>query len=199
MSVAGATPGDDDAGVDVGRLVGREAELAHLDAWLSSVVAGRSRPLLLEGEPGVGKTSLLHAARARARAHGMGTVAVTAIPAAANLALACLGAVVGPLGPIDAGLDPSAIGPLQLALGDPSANVNPLALCGALVALLAAAAEHEPIVIIIDDGQWADASSVDVIVAAFQGLALDQVGLLVASAAANRIRSGISSGYRSQG
>ena len=180
LPAAGTRVHEHDDHADAGRLVGRDAELVHLDAWLDSVVNGRSRPLLLEGEPGVGKTSLLHAARARARGKGMGTVAVTAIPTAVTLALAGLGAVVGPLGARFAGLAADVIGPLQLALGDPSLDVNPLALCGGLVALLAAAAEDQPIVIIIDDGQWLDPSSVDVIVAAFQGLALDQVGLLIA-------------------
>ncbi|MEY2453565.1 MAG: hypothetical protein QOD92_3139 [Acidimicrobiaceae bacterium] len=179
VPVAGTSDQAADANPD--RLVGRENELAQLDAWLDGVVAGRSRPLLLEGEPGIGKTTLLNAARAHARARGMATVAVTAIPSAVNLALSGLGAVVGPLGAKPADVDPNAIAPLQLALSDPSANVNPLALCGGLVALLASAAEHQPIVIIIDDGQWLDVSSVDVIVAAFRGLVLDQVGLLVAA------------------
>ena len=135
-------------------LVGREAELDQLDVWLDGVLAGRSRPLLLEGEPGIGKTSLLRAVRNRALELGARPLAVTPIPGAASLAFAGLGAVFAPLADRAAELDPSTVGPLQLAFADPSAATNPVALSGGLVALLAAAAERQPIILIIDDGQW---------------------------------------------
>ena len=162
-------------------LVGREVELEHLDAWLDDVLAGRSRPLLIEGEPGVGKTSLLRAARARASRLGARSIAVSPIPTAATLALSGLGAVLGPLRSQVRSLEPDALDSLHLVLDDRSATANPLTLCGGLVALLAAAAEEQPIVLIIDDGQWLDRSSAEVIVAAFRGLILDRVGLLVAA------------------
>ncbi|MBA2280692.1 MAG: AAA family ATPase, partial [Acidimicrobiia bacterium] len=73
-------------------MIGREAELAQLDVWLDDVGAGRSRPLLLVGEPGIGKTSLLRAARAGALRRGARPLAVTGVQAAASLALAGLGA-----------------------------------------------------------------------------------------------------------
>ncbi len=161
-------------------LVGREPELDHLDGWLDGVVAGRSRPLLLEGEPGIGKTSLLRAVQTRALHVGARSLAVTPIPTATGLAFAGLGAVFGPLRAHAADLDPSTVGPLQLAVADPAAAANPVALSGGLVAVLAAAAERQPLVLIIDDGQWLDRSSAEVITAALRGLALDQVGLLVA-------------------
>ena len=161
-------------------LVGREAELEHLALWLDDVVAGHALPLLLEGEPGIGKTSLLRAARDRAHRLGARILAVTPIQTAASLALAGLSAVVGPLRSPVHGLEPGVIDPLLCALGDASANANPVALCGGLVALLAAASEERPIILIIDDAQWLDRSSAEVIVAALRGLMLDRVGLLVA-------------------
>lgn len=162
-------------------LVGRKAELDHLDAWLEDVLAGRSRPLLLEGEPGIGKTSLLRAFRARALDMGARSLAVTPIPTSVSLALAGLGAVVAPLRAQSVELDPGTVGPLQLALADPTASANPLALAGGLLAMLALAAERQPLVLIIDDGQWLDRSSAEVILAALRGLTLDRVGLLVAT------------------
>lgn len=164
-------------------LVGREAELNQLDTWLEEVVANRSRPLLLEGEPGIGKTSLLRAARARAVEMGARSLAVTPIPTAVSLALAGLGAVVAPLlaqSDQSAERDESTVGALQLALADPTANANPLTLSRGLVALLARASEQQPLILVIDDGQWLDRSSAEIIVAALRGLTLDQVGLLVA-------------------
>ena len=160
--------------------VGRQVELRRLDEWLGELVAGRSRPLLLEGAPGIGKTSLLRAVRERAGTLGARSLAITPIPNASSLALAGLGAFVGHLRADLELADQEAVAPLLLALADPAANANPVALSGGLIALLAAAAEQQPLALIIDDGQWLDRSSAEVIIAAFRGLALDQVGLLVA-------------------
>jgi DNA-binding CsgD family transcriptional regulator len=51
-------------------LVGREAELERLARWVAEVVAGRGRAVLVEGEPGIGKSALLRAAADCARAAG---------------------------------------------------------------------------------------------------------------------------------
>src|SRR5262245_40421239 len=45
--------------VDVSRLVGREAECARIDRILADT-SPRQRCLVLSGEPGIGKTVLLH-------------------------------------------------------------------------------------------------------------------------------------------
>ena len=51
-------------------LVGRQAELAVLDAGLDDALAGHGRLLLLGGEPGIGKTRLAEEVMAHARARG---------------------------------------------------------------------------------------------------------------------------------
>jgi predicted ATP-dependent serine protease len=51
--------------VSTGGLLGRAAELRSVDELLAAVWSGRSAALVLVGEPGIGKTSLLrYAARA---------------------------------------------------------------------------------------------------------------------------------------
>src|SRR5882762_5684579 len=63
MSTASGTVG---GGQSVGRLVGREAELARILSALDTILAGTGRVVLLSGEPGVGKTRLAQEVLARA-------------------------------------------------------------------------------------------------------------------------------------
>jgi len=49
-------------------LVGRAAELGRLAGWVAEVAAGYGRAVLVEGEPGIGKSALLAAAAADGRA-----------------------------------------------------------------------------------------------------------------------------------
>jgi DNA-binding CsgD family transcriptional regulator len=49
-----------------GPLLGRARELSRLVGWLSEVVDGRGRAVLVEGEPGIGKSALVRAACATA-------------------------------------------------------------------------------------------------------------------------------------
>jgi Cdc6-like AAA superfamily ATPase len=50
----------------VGDLIGRENELALLHSLLREAAHGRGSAVLIEGEPGIGKTALVRAAVAQA-------------------------------------------------------------------------------------------------------------------------------------
>jgi class 3 adenylate cyclase/tetratricopeptide (TPR) repeat protein len=56
-------------------LVGRQAELARLEAALDDVQAGRQRLLLIEGEAGMGKSRLMEELTALCHAHGLTVLA----------------------------------------------------------------------------------------------------------------------------
>lgn len=51
-------------------LVGRDAEYSRLMGWLSDLTTGTGHAILLEGEPGIGKSSLAHATVAEAEQRG---------------------------------------------------------------------------------------------------------------------------------
>jgi predicted ATPase/class 3 adenylate cyclase len=55
-------------------LIGRVPELAAIEQLLDDVMAGTGRALVLEGEPGVGKTRLIREAADRARTRGIAVV-----------------------------------------------------------------------------------------------------------------------------
>src|SRR5256885_17232161 len=51
-------------------LVGREVELARLVEWVGDLISGTGRAVLIEGEPGIGKSSLARTAAAIAERRG---------------------------------------------------------------------------------------------------------------------------------
>jgi len=69
-------------------IVGREAELASLDAFIGEVEGGAAA-LVLEGEAGVGKTTLWEAAIGHARA--LGLTVLSSRPAEAERGLGNVG------------------------------------------------------------------------------------------------------------
>src|SRR3954451_12554552 len=61
------------------RLLERDQELRELDVLLDEALdGGRGRVLLIEGEPGIGKTQLLEALRSRARERGAAVLSARA-------------------------------------------------------------------------------------------------------------------------
>jgi predicted ATP-dependent serine protease len=68
-------------------LVGRDVEAARVDAIIEGLPEGGAA-LVVSGEPGVGKSALLHYARARADAVGLRTLTAVGVESEAELAFA---------------------------------------------------------------------------------------------------------------
>jgi DNA-binding SARP family transcriptional activator len=146
-------------------LVGRLREMEALRSALAEA-RGATRFVVVEGEPGIGKTRLLEAIATEAadggaivtwgRTHESG-----AAPAYWPWLAAMRGLVeLRPdlLGALDPLLDPAvASGPVAEA-GPASFRVNE-----AVAKALESAAASEPVVILLDDLQWGDAASLDLI------------------------------------
>jgi len=147
-------------------LVGREGELARLAAALERAEEGSGGIVLLCGEAGIGKSRLAAAATAEA-----GTVLRGA---------ASEGSAV-PYGPIVDALrsrlrtDPEALedcGPLlpHLALllpelGEPAAETERATIFEAVRCALAHLAAEQPVAILLDDLQWSDETTLELIAA----------------------------------
>ena len=173
----GALPGG-------GLFVGRANELAVLEAAATEVRCGNPKVVLVEGEVGIGKSSLL----ARFAA-GLADAAVLRAGGDEAEMLMPYG-VVGQLVASARG----AGGPPGLLTSELSGAVDPLAVGAELVVWLGQVCRGRGMVLAcIDDLQWADGPSVRALLFAMRRLHADQV-LVVVSVRAGEL-SGLGEGW----
>ena len=136
----------------------RTSEREVLDALLASARGGESAVLVMRGEAGIGKTALLrYAAR---QASGLRVAQVTGVEAEMELPFAGIHQLCAPLlDQLDA-LPQAQQDALNVALGLASGEVPDRFLVGlAVLGLLSAVAEKRPLLCLVEDAQWLDASS----------------------------------------
>ena len=160
-------------------LVGREAGLARLRGLVDPAPTA-SRVLLVTGEAGMGKTVLLADTAERARAAGLRVLWVTGRESESRLAFAGLHQLLRPVLPAAAGLPGPQARALLGALGLSDAGAADRLLTGvAVLTLLSDLSERSPVVVVADDAQWLDRSSLDVLAFAGRRLDAERVVLLV--------------------
>jgi predicted ATPase len=140
-----------------GPLVGREADLDRIGVFLGST-ARAGGPLLLLGEPGVGKTALLAAAVSRAADHGMHVVATAGVEYKARLSYSGLGQLLDAV----AENQPSIVlgSPLAVVLGQEDGPAPEHgAVADAVLSVVKQLASHKPTLLAVDDVQWLDPAS----------------------------------------
>lgn len=139
-------------------VVGRDPELSQLQSLFVAACGGTSAAVVIRGEPGVGKTTLLREFCQRARPATL--LSATGIESESDIGFASLAELLLPLREHLADLPPyhSDILAGALALGPP-VRTDPFAIGVATLSLLAAATERVPIVAAVDDVQWIDHES----------------------------------------
>jgi DNA-binding CsgD family transcriptional regulator len=152
-------------------LFGRAHELELFDQALRALPE-RGGALVFRGEPGIGKSVLLDAARGSARSRGVRVLSTVGVEAESELPYSGLHRLLRPLlGSVDS-LPAPQRSALLAAFGIADGHTSELYLValGALGLLEAEAAEH-PLLVTVDDIHWLDTASRDAV--AFIGRRLD--------------------------
>ena len=162
--------------------VGRESELASLRAFVDSE-AGEPSALVLDGEVGVGKSTLWRTAVEHARAAGMCVLSARPAEAERGLAYAGLGDLLeAVLGDVLPGLPAPRRRALEIALllDEPGEPVDERALGIATRSALQSLLERRPVLVAVDDLQWFDPSSERALAFAVRRLEGTRLRLLLA-------------------
>ncbi|HWT95800.1 MAG TPA: ATP-binding protein, partial [Solirubrobacteraceae bacterium] len=163
-------------------MVGREDELALVTALLER---GRERgdALLLQGEPGIGKSALAAVAADRARGLGATVLTTTGVPSEADLPYACLHQLLAPVMDQAAGLSGGHRSALDHALGaaEDVRAVDTYRAGLAVLDLLGDVAERAPVVVVAEDAHWLDAPTCDVLAFVARRIEADPVAMLITS------------------
>jgi DNA-binding CsgD family transcriptional regulator len=160
-------------------LVARASEQRRIDLLVGGARDGLSGALVLVGEPGIGKTALLDYAAAAAK--GFRVLRAQGVQSEAELAFAALLEVCRPiLGAVDR-LEPPQAEALTGALGlSDVEGATRFTIGAATLALLGAAAEECPLLLLVDDAHWLDRASAEALAFAIRRLHVDSVAALFA-------------------
>ncbi|MFJ6851830.1 AAA family ATPase [Streptomyces sp. NPDC091271] len=147
-------------------LLGRGAQWAVLAAAVERVREGHGGAVWVRGQPGIGKTVLLGQAGELAAARGLRLLRVTGSEAEKDVPFAALHQLAWPLLQQSRKSRDTAspgLAALEAALGLTSDDTPAYAVATATWDLLTSAARDRPVVVLVDDLHWIDASSADVL------------------------------------
>jgi DNA-binding CsgD family transcriptional regulator len=131
-------------------LVGRRAELGRLAPALAGALAGRGCAAWVEGEPGIGKSALLDAVAAMAEDRGFRVLRAAATQMGRGFALQVLSECVRGL-------------PWSAPVLGTQVPADPVAAAGEqIMDMVDQLVTRTPVVLVLDDAQWADAASLRV-------------------------------------
>jgi DNA-binding CsgD family transcriptional regulator/tetratricopeptide (TPR) repeat protein len=161
-------------------LFGRESECEAIDGLLDAARASRSGSLVLRGEAGIGKSALLdYAVR---HADGMRVLNGAGIEAECELPFAGMHQLLWPV--LDRADELPAVqaAAVRGAFGLSAEGVEDRFLVSvAVLGMLTAVADGEPLLCVVDDAHWLDAASADTLVFAARRMHADPVALVIAA------------------
>jgi DNA-binding CsgD family transcriptional regulator len=174
------SPGEEAVAAWRPALLGREQECAAIDALLERVRGGSSGALLIRGEAGLGKSTLLD--YAAASADGFRTLRAAGVEGEIELPYAGLQHLCAPLLNGIEALPPPQRDAIEVAFGLSAGDAPDAFLVGlAALSMLSAAAEEKPLLVLVDDAQWLGQASRRALAFVGRRLGADTVALLLAA------------------
>ncbi len=150
-----------------------------LDRLVANVRGGQSAVLVIRGEAGIGKTALLRYVARQSSAFRIAQIA--GVEAEMELPFAGVHQLCAPLFPHFGALPEPQRNALSIALGVSSGDPPDRFLVGlAVLSLMSAAAEEQPLLCVVDDAQWLDAASAQILGLVGRRLLAESVGIVLA-------------------
>jgi DNA-binding CsgD family transcriptional regulator len=160
-------------------LIDRDAERVTLDQFVAAVRAGQSRALVVSGEAGVGKSALLDYLAGHASDCRLARIA--GVQSEMELPFAGLHQLCAPMLDSLQHLPPPQRDAVRTAFGMSSGPAPDRFLVGlGVLSLLSEVAEEQPLVSVVDDEQWLDRASAQVLGFVARRLVAESVGMVFA-------------------
>src|SRR6188508_2440313 len=163
------------------RLIGRDHEVGALKERIAAASGAGGGALLLRGPAGIGKSSLLAAAKAQAAAHRFRILTTTGVQSESRLPFASLHQLLHPiLHQVDQ--LPDSYGKAvrtAFGLGEETAP-SPYLIALSILHLLGDCSESEPILLLLDDAHWLDHSTAEALAFVARRLESDPIVLIIA-------------------
>jgi DNA-binding CsgD family transcriptional regulator len=173
-------PGDPPRWSRAARLTGRRAERAALVRLAEAVREGESQALVVTGEAGIGKTALLD--YLAGHAEGCRVVRAAGVQSEMELAFSGLHQLCAPMLDRLGTLPEPQQEALGITFGLTSGPAPDRFLVGlAALSLLSAVAERQPLICLIDDQQWLDQASAQILAFVARRLGAESVGMVFAA------------------
>ncbi|GAA0228261.1 AAA family ATPase [Cryptosporangium japonicum] len=167
-------------------LIGRHEEIEQIDGLIRAARAGRGGALVLGGEAGIGKSTLLD--RAAEAASGFRVVRASGAEFEQGMPYAALHHLCRPILEHVPDLPEHLQEALRVAFGTRPGRPDPLRIGLAALELMSAAARVRPLLCLIDDAQWLDPASSRTFVFLARRVPADPVAVLVATRSADELR-----------
>jgi DNA-binding CsgD family transcriptional regulator len=158
-------------------LTGRAVEVVRVDGLLRQARTGRSAILVVRGQAGIGKTALLDTAAARA--DGFRVVHIRSVEAEQQLPYAGLHMLCNALHAEFEQLQPVQRSAIDAAIGMSHEAPDPLLIGLATISLLRDTAAPKPLLCVMDDAQWLDKRSAQVVGFVLRRIETGSVAVLI--------------------
>jgi len=171
-------------------LRGRRGESKVLDQLIGDIRRGASRALVVRGEAGVGKTALLD--YLVEMASGCLVSRAAGVQSEMELAFAGLHQLCAPIVDRLVRLPGPQREALHTVFGLSTGPApDPFLVARAVLSLLSEVAEEQPLICVVDDEQWLDRASAQVLAVVSRRLEEESVGLVFATRASNDELAGL--------